>query len=300
MVKHVSATAWQEIHLTTRAPHVDWLSDELSARGALAFTLQDNGDQPIYEPTPNQAAPLWPEVKVVVLFAGADDLQEVTAFLTTQQTLQVVGAMSHHVLPDEDWERRCLDQLEPMRFGQRLWICPSWLTPPDPTAINLILDPGLAFGTGTHPTTALCLEWLEENCTVGARVVDYGCGSGILGLAALKLGAAHVLAIDHDDKALQATSANAVQNEISPAQLTTCLPNVQTIDNIDLLIANILAQPLIELAPKLSAMVKLGGKILLSGILKDQIESVKAAYAPWFNMQAVDFKGDWARLTGIR
>jgi ribosomal protein L11 methyltransferase len=297
MVEYVMA--WQEIHITTSAAHVDQLSDQLTELGALACTLLDAGNQPIYEPTPNQPAPVWPEIKLVSLFDSEQDISAACAYLQTQQTSGAITEFTTTALADEDWERRCLDDLKPMQFGKRLWICPSWLTPPDPQAINIILDPGLAFGTGTHPTTALCLEWLDENVSVGESVIDYGCGSGILALAALKLGAASVIAIDYDHKALLATRENAHRNQVGDT-LTTYLPEACSDQKVDLLIANILAQPLIELAIKLANLVKSGGKILLSGILKDQIDQVSNAYRPWFSLQPIVFKGEWCRLSGIR
>jgi ribosomal protein L11 methyltransferase len=298
MAEHLMA--WREIHLTTTAIYADLLSEELTERGALAATILDAGDQPIYEPEPNKPAPLWPDVKMIFLFDSELDLKDASAYLKMQQSAGTISQFSIKELPDEDWERRCLDQLEPMKFGKRLWICPSWITPPDPAAVNIILDPGLAFGTGTHPTTALCLEWLDGNIVPGQTVIDYGCGSGILALAAIKLGARKVIAIDHDDKALVATRENAKINNITPLQLETRLPDPSRVENVELLIANILAQPLIEMATNLAKLVKPGGKILLSGILKEQSEQVKAAYEPWFSMQPIDYKEEWCRLTGVR
>jgi ribosomal protein L11 methyltransferase len=297
MVKYVMA--WQEIHITTTAIYVDTLTEHLTEFGAQACTLLDAGDQPIYEPTPNQSTPVWPDVKLISLFDSEQDITAVYAYLNTQQAAGAIIEFSTNFLADENWERRCLDDFHPMQFGKRLWICPSWSTPPDAQAINIILDPGLAFGTGTHPTTALCLEWLDENFSAGQSVIDYGCGSGILALAALKLGASSVLAIDHDDKALLATQENAARNHITSG-LETCLPDAHPEQKVDLLIANILAQPLLELATKLAKLVKPGGKILLSGILKEQSGQVNHAYSPWFDMQPIVFKGEWARLSGVR
>ncbi|MES2218089.1 MAG: 50S ribosomal protein L11 methyltransferase [Pseudomonadota bacterium] len=291
--------AWREIHITTTAAHVEMLSEQMTQLGAQACTLHDAGNQPIYEPAPNQPAPVWPDIKLVSLFDDEHDCSEVYAYLNHQQAAGSIIDFTSQVLADEDWERRCLDDLQPMRFGKRLWICPSWLTPPDPQAINIILDPGLAFGTGTHPTTALCLEWLDENFIPGQTVIDYGCGSGILALAALKLGASKAIAIDYDDKALQATRENATRNQVE-STLETYLPDGYSGEKVDLLIANILAQPLIEMARKLANLLKPGGKILLSGILKEQIGQVNTAYSPWILTQAIVFKEEWCRLVGVR
>jgi ribosomal protein L11 methyltransferase len=291
--------AWQEIHITTTSIYVDTLTEHLTEFGAQACTMEDAGNQPIYEPTPNQSTPVWPDIKLVSLFDSDQDITAVSAYLKTQKAAGAIIEFHATQLADENWERRCLEDFKPMQFGKRLWVCPSWLTPPDADAINIILDPGLAFGTGTHPTTALCLEWLAENVSAGQSVIDYGCGSGILALAALKLGASSALCIDHDDKALLATHENAARNHITTG-LETGLPNSVKDQKVDILIANILAQPLLELATNLAKLVKPGGKILLSGILKEQSEQINQAYSPWFSMQPIVFKGEWCRLTGVR
>ncbi len=212
---------------------------------------------------------------------------------------QTVGKVIKKIA-DEDWVRRSLDQFKPMKFGKRLWICPSWFTPPEPNDVNIILDPGLAFGTGTHPTTALCLEWLDEHINAQHLVIDYGCGSGILSLAALKLGAKRVFAVDNDEQALEATLRNGEKNGFIPPELQTYLPNELPVEQADLLIANILAQPLIELAPLFAKRVKPHGKLILSGILPSQTEEITKAYSPWFNMQPPDFKEEWSRISGNR
>jgi ribosomal protein L11 methyltransferase len=293
--------AWIEIHIDTTAEHTDTISDVLTTHGAQAITMQDAGRQPIYEPALNQSAPLWPETTLVGLFTEQENLQPVTAFLQAEIKLGQIKKFSVTPLPEEDWERRCLDSFQPLGFGNRLWVCPSWKTPPDAEAINIILDPGLAFGTGTHETTALCLEWLAENLQPGADVIDYGCGSGILAVAAAKLGAARVIAIDHDPAALTATRENADLNQIPTDRLAIFPAQDYHSDlAVDVLIANILAQPLIELAPVLANLVKSGGKIVLSGILTNQTAKVVTIYNSWFKMQAVVLKGEWARLEGVR
>ena len=295
-----SVVAWLEVHIKTTAIAADVIGDTLSELGAQALTMNDAGDQPIFEPALNKAPALWPETTLVGLFDDQENMDPVVAYLEQQREAGLIHDFSIQALADEDWERRCLDSFKPICFGKRLWVCPSWLTPPDPAAVNVILDPGLAFGTGTHPTTSLCLEWLDENILSGTTIIDYGCGSGILAIAALKLGANTAAAVDHDEKALETTRDNAILNQIPDARLQTSLPETFSGQPADIMIANILAQPLITLAPRLASLVKTGGKILLSGILRAQAAAVSAAYEPWFTMQAPVFKEDWTRLTGIR
>lgn len=291
--------SWTEIHITTSAEHAQTLGDALSEEGAHAVSFQDAGDQPIYEPSPDKLE-LWQNTVVIGLFDAAHSLASLIPAMETQQAQGLIKHFHVKHLEDQDWQRVCLDYFKAMSFGKRLWICPSWHIPPDSTAVNVNLDPGLAFGTGSHPTTALCLAWLDQYISDRDKlVIDYGCGSGILGIAALKLGAQSVIAIDNDPQALEATLANGERNNLFPPQLVTQLPfliekNLQA----DLIIANILAQPLLELAPYLSSLVKIGGKIILSGILENQVEKVKSAYLTWFNMHQCGLKEGWALLEG--
>lgn len=291
--------AWIEIHITTSADYAETLSAQLNLLGAVAVTFKDAGDQPIYEPAPD-APRVWNETIVIGLFDSTINSLPIMHYLEQQRTDGVIESFELKHIADEDWVRRSLDQFKPIKFGQRLWICPSWLVPPEPNAVNVILDPGLAFGTGTHPTTALCLEWLDEHIHSQSLVIDYGCGSGILTLAALKLGAKHVLAVDNDPQALEACSNNAKQNGFNSSQLQTFLPNELPEEKADLVVANILAQPLIELAPIISRLVKTKGNIVLSGVLNTQVKQVTDAYAPWFAIQPIVFKEDWSRITGVR
>ena len=204
------------------------------------------------------------------------------------------------ILEDKDWVREWMDQYQPVKLSDRLWICPSWREPVDPDAANLILDPGLAFGTGTHPTTHLCLQWLAQAKTEGKTVIDYGCGSGILAIAALLLGAESALAIDNDPQALTATQDNASRNQIAPKRLTVTLPRDNYPASADILLANILAQPLIELAGVIAGLVKPSGQLALSGILESQWQDVAAAYSPWFELNDPVIEAEWVRLNGIR
>lgn len=291
---------WIELCITTSESHVDSLSEQLTEFGALAVTYQDAGDQPIFEPQPDTKL-LWQQTTITSLFDSEHPIKPILDFLKTQQNLGILSEIKQTYLADEDWERRCLDSFKPMQFGKRLWVCPSWHSIPDPNAVNLILDPGLAFGTGSHPTTALCLEWLEQQVKPNDIVIDYGCGSGILAIAALKLGASQAIAIDNDPQALAATQANAKRNQISATQLIIAPPGEPVSTQADILIANILAQPLIGLAPVFASfLTKKGAKIAISGILSTQATEVINAYAPWFVMQPPVTRNEWVRLEGIR
>jgi ribosomal protein L11 methyltransferase len=291
--------AWLEFHITTIAEHANSMSDSLILLGAQAITMHDAGDQPIYEPDPT-ATPIWQEVIVIGLFDCNEPMEPVGSYLESQRQTGLLKKFELHRVEDEDWTRRCLDSFKPLQFGDRLWVCPSWLTPPDPNAINVILDPGVAFGTGTHATTALCLQWLDKHIQSPDLVIDYGCGSGILSIAALKLGAKKVYAIDHDPQALDSTKQNAERNQLYAPTLETLLPNDFVHQQADVLVANILAQPLVDMASLFASFVKPNGRILLSGILIPQAETVLNAYNPWFNMEKPVHMDEWTRLEGVR
>jgi ribosomal protein L11 methyltransferase len=289
---------WIQLIFETEESQTQTLSDALTELGALAVTLQDGANQPLFEPPPG-TTPLWSQTRVVGLFDANIDIEHLTQKLSAHLAPRPLPAWRAEPLEDKDWEREWMDNYQPIRFGERLWIVPSWHTPPHPEAVNILLDPGLAFGTGTHPTTALCLEWLDAHLQPGIDVIDYGCGSGILAIAALLLGAEKAIAVDNDPQALLATRNNAEHNGVlqhlviaAPAQLgTPC---------VDLLLANILAQPLIELAAHFANLVKPGGQIVLSGILREQADSVSSAYTPWFDMAPATVREDWVRLSGRR
>ena len=288
---------WQQLTFSTNAQAAEQLNELLLETEALAVTLQDAADEPIFEPALG-TTPLWGQTELVALFSAEDDLQQII-----RQLQKAFGPLPpYHIsqVAEQNWERAWMDEFKPMQFGKRLWICPSWCEPVDPSAVNLLLDPGLAFGTGTHPTTRLCLEWLDANPPVNRRVIDYGCGSGVLALAALKLGAEITYAIDNDPQALLATEDNAKRNHLKPQQLQTWLPEQLPALTADLLLANILAQPLIELTGKFATLVKPQGTIVLSGILLEQADKVIQAYQPWFTLQPVIQLDEWVRLVGIR
>ena len=267
------------------------------AAGALSVTLGDAADEPVLEPAPG-ATPLWRQVRLSALFPAATDPATVTAVLVASLGLPA-GRITHDTLADRAWEREWLKDFRPMRFGDRLWICPGGQQAPDPQAAVLELDPGLAFGTGTHPTTALCLEWLDAADPGGRTVLDYGCGSGVLALAALCLGARGACAVDIDAQALLATRENALRNRLQ-ARLQV-MPAAELVEGEwDIVLANILAGPLVELAPTLARHVRPEGSVVLAGMLEDQAEGVAQAYRPWFHMRMFAKRDGWAVLEGRR
>ncbi|MBR9829122.1 MAG: 50S ribosomal protein L11 methyltransferase [Oceanospirillales bacterium] len=295
---------WLQIKVSIPPEQAEAYEDLLLAAGCAAVTYQDAADQPIFEPDLG-TTPLWSDTVVTGLFAAEHDLRETLQLLQAAQQQIATGQTAlpefkAEILEDKDWEREWMDSYHPMRFGNRLWVCPSWREAPEPDAVNLMLDPGLAFGTGTHPTTALCLEWLDGQTLTEQQVVDYGCGSGILGIAALLLGARHVQAVDIDPQALTATRDNLQRNQLPDAALDTYLPLQAPILEADLLVANILAGPLCELAPTLAARVRPGGKILLSGLLSQQADEIRSTYSQWFKMDEPGEREGWIRISGTR
>ncbi len=293
---------WIQLQIPADPDNADQLEDLLMEMGADAVSMEDAADQPLYEPDPG-TTPLWSQTTVTGLFQSDRDIDQLCADVrdawhqTTQQTLPDIDVT---LVEDKDWERAWMDDFEPLKFGERLWIVPSWHDAPDPDAANLMLDPGLAFGTGTHPTTALCLEWLDGQDMQNRQVTDYGCGSGILGLAALLLGADHVVGVDTDPQALDASRENARRNGVADDRLSLYLPENEPDAPADVMLANILAQPLIGLAPHLAKLTKPGGDLVLSGILSHQAREVMAAYEPWFIMDEPEQREEWIRLTGRR
>lgn len=291
--------------------------EALSAAGAISITLEDAGDDPVLEPAPG-TTPLWPRVRLKALFEATTTPEALLAQLSTR--LPAPLPPTHlETLEDRVWEREWLKDFRPMRFGRRLWICPGGQRPELPDRAGLAdtdrggthealiagepclveLDPGLAFGTGTHPTTALCLEWLDSAALAGAQVIDYGCGSGVLAIAALKLGASAALATDIDLQALLATRDNAQRNAVAD-RLSVCLADECNFAPADILLANILAEPLQALAPRFAQLVRPNGRIVLSGLLAHQTATVASRYAPWFDIGSPALRDDWARLDGVR
>jgi ribosomal protein L11 methyltransferase len=288
---------WLQLHLTvdqSRAPLVELLFEQL---GAVAVTLGDAGDEPMLEPGPGEM-PLWQATRVTGLFDGETDADSVRSAIDQGLATDVSRHLSVERLAERDWERAWLDRFRPMRFGRRLWIRPSGHTVDQPDAAIIDLDPGLAFGTGTHPTTALCLAWLDAQDLSGKTVLDFGCGSGVLGIAALKLGAARVIAVDHDPQALLATRDNARRNDVADRIDVLASDDLED-PRADVVVANILANVLVDLAPVIGARVADGGRLALSGILEAQANAVEKAYARRFGFADRQTRDGWVLLDGI-
>lgn len=284
---------WLQAHLTVtkeQAPLIELVFENL---GALSVTLLDAADEPMLEPAPGET-PLWTTTRLTGLFDGSTNRDQLRSLVDQAMDTDTSRQMELEVLEDQVWERAWMDHFQPIRFGDRLWICPTGKQVDADDSVVIRLDPGLAFGTGTHPTTALCLEWLDSADIQGKTLVDYGCGSGILAIAALKLGAAQVIAVDHDPQAIIATNNNAKQNGVSDRLLAVSSEDFQP-QQVDIVMANILANILIELEPLISRLVQPAGELLLSGILHDQAPQVISAYNE-FSFDLPDRKQDWVRL----
>ncbi len=289
--------SWTEISISVTREATPQAEEALELLGALAITFQDDEDSPVLEPDPG-ATPLWPTVHVCGLFEEDVEKEPVLAALSHVPGAGRPENIRWRKVGDQDWERAWMDRFAPMKFGHRLWIVPGGMSiQHDPANIEIQLDPGLAFGTGTHPTTALCLEWLDGTDVTALTVVDYGCGSGILGIAAALKGAARVICVDTDPQALEATTANAARNGV--ADRVSCqLPAAVDYDGVDIVMANILAAPLIDLTPLLTGLLKPGGQLALSGILEEQAEDVRDAYRPGIGAMSVEHKEEWILLAG--
>jgi ribosomal protein L11 methyltransferase len=291
--------AWVEVRIAVARSDTAATERALEDLGALAVTLQDDADHPVLEPGPGET-PLWPAVQVCGLFDSDVDRAGVHLGLQGVPGAARPGNLRWREVGDRDWERAWMDRFHPMRFGDELWIVPSGMAlPPGETGTEIRLDPGLAFGTGTHPTTALCLEWLDGQSLEGARVVDYGCGSGILAIAAALKGAQAVECVDNDPQALEATAVNAARNGVEPI-VSACLPGAFGVRNADVVLANILAGPLIELAPVITGCARPGASIVLSGLLEEQAEGVASAYADTCRLQETKISEGWARLELVK
>jgi len=271
------------------------LEDAIIECGAVSVTLEDAADQPIFAPGVGER-PLWDNCTIKALFPATTDTDQI--ILQLSNAIQPAVTARWELLQDKDWTQEWKKYFQPLKCGDRLWICPSWIEAPEPDAINLSLDPGMAFGTGSHPTTHLCLRWLDKQDLVGKTIIDYGCGSGILGIAALLLGAEKVIAVDIDPQALLASRDNAQRNNIADDKLVTYLPDeVPTELRADVMLANILASPLIQLAPTISDLTAQGGILCLSGLLESQIDYVCAPYLQYFDFSAPAIESDWTQLS---
>ena len=293
---------WVSAAIETPAAHAEALSDALLAAGAISVTVEDaqagtEFETPQFGEPGSPTTPIWEHSRVVALFEPVDDLKARIAAAAREVGIDPIPEPAFTDIAEQDWVRLTQSQFDPIRISGRLWIVPSWHVAPDPDAINLELDPGLAFGTGSHPTTRLCLEWLEQQVQPGVSVLDYGCGSGILGIAALKLGAGNVLGVDIDPAALIAAADNAARNQVSMRLARSSDPLEERFDRV---VANILTNPLMLLAPLLTSRVKPGGRIALSGVLESQAAQVIAAYAPNLTLTVGAVHEGWVRLEGMK
>jgi len=288
--------SWLQVRLALTPAQAETYEDLMLELGAVSVTFMDAEDQPIFEPDLG-TTPLWSQTHLLALFEGDTDAAALEA-----RVQLLANGLEYDVarLEDQEWERSWMDNFQPMRFGQRLWIVPSWHEAPEPEAVNLLLDPGLAFGTGTHPTTALCLQWLDGEPVAGRQVLDFGCGSGILAIAALLLGAERAVGTDIDVQALEASRENANRNGIDPARFPLYLPADLPNEPADVVVANILAGPLVGLAEQLTRLTRIGGRLALSGILAEQAEDVRAAYAGSFDLEPTATLDGWVRISGTR
>ncbi|RBM85901.1 50S ribosomal protein L11 methyltransferase [Vibrio paracholerae] len=289
---------WIQIKLNATNDNAEAIGDMLMEEtGAVSVTFLDAKDTPVFEPLPGETR-LWGDTDVVALYEADMDTSLILQQIKASNMLAEGFAHKVEQVEDKDWEREWMDNFHPMQFGRRLWICPSWREVPDPQAVNVMLDPGLAFGTGTHPTTALCLEWLDNLDLSGKTVIDFGCGSGILAIAAIKLGAAKVIGIDIDPQALLASKDNAARNGVED-QIDVYLPKDQPEGLVaDVVVANILAGPLRELSPIIKGLLKPGGQLAMSGILDTQAESVAVFYRDDLELDPIAEKSEWCRISG--
>jgi ribosomal protein L11 methyltransferase len=294
-----SATqAWVEVRVEVPRANTAQLESLLESQGALSITLSDPADTPVLEPGVGET-PLWPDVVVTGLFHEGVAQDRLAAVLSLAPGVDSATQIRFRSFEDQDWERAWMDDFQPMKFGRSLWIVPGDLPAPEPTDTILRLDPGLAFGSGTHPTTRLCMEWIDAHDMKGARVTDFGCGSGVLGIAAALRGAARVTCVDNDPQALVATRENAQRNGVLDKMEMIAADDFNG-ERDDFLLANILAGTLVELAPRLCEAVSPGGKMALSGILPDQADDVSAAYRPWMVLEEPVVLEDWVLLHGSR
>ena len=291
---------WQQFVMNLDTLNPASVEEILVRHGAQSVTFSDAGDVPVLEPGPGET-PLWNNTRITGLFDPGVDMAAVLADLRSSLALDQLPDHRLETLADRDWEREWLRDFGPMQFGRRLWVCPADSEPDRSNAVIVRLDPGLAFGTGTHATTAMCLEWLDAIDLQGRTVLDYGCGSGVLAIAALKLGCVHAHAMDIDVQAVTATRENAVQNGVQQ-KLTVSAADQDVVGRFDVVVANILAGPLVELATSVLSRVKPGGRLALSGILSEQAAEVLEAYAPWVDFDEPELREQdgqtWVRLTG--
>ena len=295
----MSDQRWLQLVCHTQEHSTEAIENALQEFNALSITLQDKFDTPVLEPLPGEIR-LWKDLIITALFDFDTDLTELSELLNDNIQTWNIDKFIIETVEDQDWERVWMKDFHPMKFGKNLWIYPSNYEIPDDDSVKILLDPGLAFGTGTHPTTALCLEWLDQNPPLNHNVIDYGCGSGILALAAAKLGANKIIATDIDPQALTATKDNMQRNGIAVETIPCYLPQDCPNEQVDLMIANILCGPLNELFPRLSSLTKKGGKLVLSGLLNEQKQQIIDTYSKDFENFEVKQLDDWVRITATK
>lgn len=291
--------AWWQFSVRCDLAEVENIEELFFGFGAISINLTDAKDEPIYEPLPGHM-PLWQTSILTGMFDTAINPEQLFQSISESLPGHLQSSLRQTQLDDRDWVQAYREHYFPIQCADKLWIVPGWHEPPDPDATNIILDPGLAFGTGGHPTTALCLSWLAQTNLKDMTVIDYGCGSGILAIAALKLGARRVIGVDIDPQALEASRRNAKRNNIDADRFPLYLPDQFETEEVNLVIANILAGPLVKLAEKLASMVMPDGNILLSGILDQQTDEIQSAYRSFFNLHPAYESEGWVRITGTR
>ena len=291
--------AWRELSVVCDAERAAALEATLEAAGALAVSVDDAADGALFEPAPGEH-PLWRRCRLSGLFDDVAGADSALALLAAEHGAALASEVEQRDLAERDWLTENQAALPPTRFGDRLWVVPPGTAAPEAGAVCVQMVPGLAFGSGAHESTALCLEWLDGEALEGRDVVDFGCGSGILAIAAARLGAARVYAVDHDPQAITATTANARANGVGGVVLASEAGGLPPGLVVDVIVANILAGTLVELAPRLAALLRPGGRIALAGILGHQGETVRAAYAPWVSALELHARGEWLRVSGTR
>jgi len=294
--------SWLSITIETDCQHAEMLADALLEAGALSASIEDADagtprETPQFGEPGSVTTPGWERSKIVALLESDTDARSLIASCASIAGLETVPSFTQDVVAEQNWVQLTQSQFDPIRVSERLWIVPSWHEAPDPEAIVLVLDPGMAFGTGSHPTTRLCLEWLERSVTPGISILDYGCGSGILAIAAAKLGAGEILGVDIDAQAVSAAKCNAERNEVS-ARFDDSAKEIR--GQFDIVVANILSNPLKALAPAICAHVAPGGRLALSGILAEQSEDLIAAYSPYLALEVADSRDGWVCLSGSK
>jgi ribosomal protein L11 methyltransferase len=294
--------SWLTLSIHADASYAEALSEALLEHGALSVDMLDADadtpdEQAIFGEPGEPTSAVWQHNLVNALFESNASVADILRTCCISLGITPIPAHKIETLEESDWVRLTQAQFDPIRISQRLWIVPTWHTPTDPAAINIALDPGLAFGTGSHPTTRLCLRWLDSHLRAGESVLDYGCGSGILAIAAMKLGANSALGVDVDAQAVQASHDNAAANQV---RADFYLPEKVSLSQYDVVVANILTNPLRALAPLLAGATKSGGRIVLSGVLDEQADDVTRIYAQWFAMAPAVVEDGWACLSGVK